>query len=88
MKHPTPDADTVRAAVALAVRAPSVHNSQPWRWHVDGRTAELRADLRRRLPHTDPDGRDLLVSCGCALRTRCGTAVRRGPWRTRCPTRG
>ncbi|HEY3467649.1 MAG TPA: hypothetical protein VGL47_21150 [Amycolatopsis sp.] len=67
MKHPTPDADTVRAAVALAVRAPSVHNSQPWRWHVDGRTAELRADLRRRLPHTDPDGRDLLVSCGCAL---------------------
>lgn len=62
-----PDTYTVRAAVALAVRAPSVHNSQPWQWHFDGRTVELRADPRRRLRHTDPDGRDLLISCGCAL---------------------
>ncbi|MDX3189715.1 hypothetical protein PV458_15030 [Streptomyces sp. MN03-5084-2B] len=62
-----PDAYTVRAAVALAVRAPSVHNSQPWCWQFDGRAVELRADQGRRLRHTDPDGRDLLVSCGCAL---------------------
>lgn len=62
-----PDAYTVRAAVALAVRAPSVHNSQPWQWQFSGRTVELRADPGRRLRHTDPDGRDLLVSCGCAL---------------------
>ncbi|MEU7788929.1 hypothetical protein [Amycolatopsis sp. NPDC049159] len=67
MDHTTPDAYTVRAAVALAVRAPSVHNSQPWQWHFSGRTVELRADPRRRLRHADPDGRDLLVSCGCAL---------------------
>ncbi|MBE1495717.1 nitroreductase [Amycolatopsis lexingtonensis] len=67
MDHTMPDAYTVRAAVALAVRAPSVHNSQPWQWHVGGRTVELRADPRRRLRHADPDGRDLLVSCGCAL---------------------
>ncbi|GLY38212.1 NAD(P)H nitroreductase [Amycolatopsis sp. NBRC 101858] len=67
MDHRMPDAYTVRAAVALAVRAPSVHNSQPWQWHFDGRTVELRADPRRRLRRTDPDGRDLLVSCGCAL---------------------
>lgn len=62
-----PDARTVRAAVALAVRAPSVHNSQPWLWHFSGRTVELRADPSRRLRHADPDGRDLLISCGCAL---------------------
>ncbi len=67
MDHTMPDAYTVRAAVALAVRAPSVHNSQPWQWHFDGRTVELRADPRRRLRRADPDGRDLLVSCGCAL---------------------
>ncbi|MEU5266863.1 hypothetical protein [Amycolatopsis sp. NPDC021455] len=67
MDSTTPDTHTVRAAVALAVRAPSVHNSQPWQWHWGGRTVELRADACRRLRHTDPDGRDLLVSCGCAL---------------------
>ncbi|GAB3147451.1 NAD(P)H nitroreductase [Amycolatopsis stemonae] len=67
MDHTMPDAYTVKAAVALAVRAPSVHNSQPWQWHYGGRTVELRADPRRRLRHTDPDGRDQLVSCGCAL---------------------
>ncbi|MGW5718613.1 Acg family FMN-binding oxidoreductase [Amycolatopsis sp. NPDC003865] len=67
MDHTMPDAYTVRAAVALAVRAPSVHNSQPWQWQFDGRTVELRADPRRRLRHADPDGRDLLLSCGAAL---------------------
>ena len=29
-----PDAVTIRSAMALATRAPSVHNSQPWRWRV------------------------------------------------------
>lgn len=67
MDHTMPDAYTVRAAVALAVRAPSVHNSQPWQWHFSGRTLELRADRRRRLRNADPDSRDLLISCGCAL---------------------
>ncbi|MFG1643545.1 Acg family FMN-binding oxidoreductase [Amycolatopsis sp. NPDC049252] len=62
-----PDAYTVRAAIALAVRAPSVHNTQPWDWRFSGRTVELRADPGRHLRHADPDGRDLLVSCGCVL---------------------
>jgi nitroreductase len=61
------DMDTLRAALALAVRAPSVHNSQPWRWRVGDRTVHLYADRERRLPATDPDGRDLLLSCGAAL---------------------
>jgi len=67
MDHNLPDAHTVRAAIALAVRAPSVHNSQPWAWRFTGRTVELRADPHRQLRNADPDGRDLLVSCGCAL---------------------
>ncbi|MFD6073359.1 MULTISPECIES: Acg family FMN-binding oxidoreductase [Amycolatopsis] len=62
-----PDAYTVRAAVALAVRAPSVHNSQPWDWRFSGRMIELRADTGRRLRQADPEGRDLLISCGCVL---------------------
>ncbi|SUD49371.1 Putative NAD(P)H nitroreductase RV3131/MT3217 [Nocardia otitidiscaviarum] len=62
-----PDHATMRAALTLALRAPSVHNSQPWLWRIGDRTLHLYADHSRQLPYTDPDGRDLLVSCGAAL---------------------
>jgi nitroreductase len=58
---------TIRAAVELGSHAPSVHNSQPWRWRLEGRSLLLQADLRRWLPATDADGRDLVVSCGAVL---------------------
>ncbi|MGE0296743.1 Acg family FMN-binding oxidoreductase [Pseudonocardia sp.] len=62
---------SVRAMVAESVedalRAPSVHNTQPWRWRLRGGTVELHADWTRHLTATDPDRRDLLVSCGAAL---------------------
>lgn len=67
MDRGLPDDGTIRAALALAVRAPSVHNSQPWRWRIGDRTLHLYADRDRQLPGTDPDGRDLLLSCGTAL---------------------
>ena len=56
-------------AVEYALRAPSVHNAQPWRWRIDTAdgVVELYADRGRRLSATDPDGRDLLISCGAAL---------------------
>jgi nitroreductase len=62
-----PDAETVRAALALAIRAPSVHNSQPWLWRVGPHSLHLYADPERHLPNTDPDRRDLIVSCGATL---------------------
>jgi nitroreductase len=62
-----PDDPVIQAALELAVRAPSVHNSQPWRFRVGTRDIRLHADPRRRLTATDPDGRDLLISCGAAL---------------------
>ena len=50
-----------------ACRAPSVHNTQPWQWRVSGAEVRLHTDDRRRLDVLDPDGRDLVISCGAAL---------------------
>jgi nitroreductase len=54
-------------AVEHALRAPSVHNTQPWRWRITDGAVELHADRGRHLVATDPLGRDLLLSCGAAL---------------------
>ncbi|OXM45428.1 Acg family FMN-binding oxidoreductase [Amycolatopsis alba] len=67
MDQGLPDDFTVESAVALAVRAPSVHNSQPWQWRTGDRTIHLYADRTRQLGGADPDGRDLMLSCGAAL---------------------
>lgn len=58
---------TLLAALSLAGKAPSVHNSQPWRWQLGDNSVHLYIDARRWLPATDPHGRDLLLSCGTAL---------------------
>ena len=54
-------------AVEHALRAPSVHNTQPWRWRITADTVELHADRNRHLAATDPGRRDLVLSCGAAL---------------------
>jgi hypothetical protein len=59
--------DTIAALVARAARAPSVHNTQPWRFLASRGWLELRADHERNLPKTDPAGREMLISCGAAL---------------------
>jgi hypothetical protein len=62
-----PDRQTLHTVLSLASRAPSIHNSQPWRWRVGTQSLHLYADPDRHLPNTDPDSRDLLLSCGAAL---------------------
>ena len=57
----------IAAVVAAASRAPSIHNTQPWRWTFDGQVLELRADRTRQLHVADRDGHSLLVSCGAAV---------------------
>jgi nitroreductase len=61
------DRRSVIRALELAVHAPSVHNSQPWRFVLGPRSVHLYADLARWLPATDTDGRDLVLSCGIVL---------------------
>ena len=67
MTEPTPDLAVIMDAVALACRAPSLHNSQPWRWVAEGSTLRLYADLTRVMIAADPEGRQLYLSCGAAL---------------------
>jgi hypothetical protein len=52
--------------IATAARAPSVHNTQPWRFRASHDAIELYADQRRKL-RVDPVGREMLISCGAAL---------------------
>jgi nitroreductase len=59
-------ADQVDYLIATAARAPSVHNTQPWRFKVSRYKIELYADLRRKL-RVDPLGREMLISCGAAV---------------------
>jgi nitroreductase len=68
--------------VEYAIRAPSVHNTQPWQWRIlDEDTLELIADRSRQLRVADPDGRDLMISCGAALHhaTEAATALGLAP---------
>lgn len=77
-----PDTETIRSALMLAVRAPSVHNSQPWQWRVGDRSVHLYANPELRLPHTDPDARDFMLSCGAAL-NHCQLAFAALGWQSK-----
>lgn len=59
-------AEILRYLLRYAILAPSSHNSQPWRFRIDGACVELRADPARRLAVADPQGRELVISCGAA----------------------
>jgi len=51
----------------LATRAPSIHNTQPWELFASATGVDVRADRSRSLGVVDPQGRQLLMSCGSVL---------------------
>src|SRR5690606_41301226 len=55
------------ACLAAAVLAPSVHNTQPWRFEVQPTAVEVYADYSRQLTVADPTGRALILSVGAAV---------------------
>jgi nitroreductase len=59
--------EALSEAAAAAGAAPSIHNTQPWRWRVHPDGLDLYAERDRQLVATDPDGRMLTISCGAGL---------------------
>jgi hypothetical protein len=64
---PVTDNDVLLTAVKAATFAPSVHNSQPWRFELHGDSLDIFADTERWLRAIDPIGRELSISCGAAI---------------------
>jgi nitroreductase len=60
-------AQEVKTVVQAASLAPSLHNSQPWRFRLLPDRIEVHMDLGRRLPGADPEDRELRRACGAAL---------------------
>lgn len=58
------DDATIERIVVAGICAPSLHNTQPWLVEVAGPRITVRADPTRLLPHADPRGREMLISCG------------------------
>ena len=67
MTRTTANTDLIAHAIRLACRAPSLHNSQPWRWVVGEVAVDLFADYRRVVRSADRSGREAIISCGAAL---------------------
>lgn len=79
MRDSAVDSEIIKAAVQLACRAPSLHNSQPWRWVLEGRELQLFVDTNRIPAAADKSGRESLISCGAAL-DHCRVAMAASGW--------
>ena len=64
-----PPSAVIAELLRTAALAPSMHNTQPWRFGFirASQTIELYADPSRMLAHSDPTGRAVHIACGAAL---------------------
>ncbi|MBB4765028.1 Acg family FMN-binding oxidoreductase [Amorphoplanes digitatis] len=61
------EARALSNAATTAGHAPSIHNTQPWRWRLTDNQLDLYLDHSRGLEVTDPESRLAILSCGAAL---------------------
>lgn len=61
--------------LAYAAKAPSGHNTQPWKFRAAGKTIEVLPDFGRALPVVDGNHRELYISLGCAVENLCIAAT-------------
>lgn len=74
------ETEVINQAVRLACRAPSLHNSQPWRWQYRQGRLQLFLDAGR-VMNSDQSGRQALISCG-ALLDHFQVAIAAAGWQT------
>ena len=66
-------------ALAYAILAPNPHNRQPWLFELRGdHQIDVRVDLDKRLPETDPFDRQITIGFGCMLELLSMAAAERG----------
>lgn len=53
--------------VECAIKAPSGHNTQPWKFENIDTGIIIHPDFKRALPVVDPENYELYISLGCAL---------------------
>ena len=81
--HPTPPSLVSpllvqQELVRCATLAPSSHNTQCWKFHIEENGVRLMPDFLRRCPAVDPDDHHLFVSLGCALENMAQAALANG----------
>jgi hypothetical protein len=59
--------DDLNRAAAAGIRAPSLHNTQPWRFRLRDGAVEVLTDSGRRLPIADRTGWAVRLACGAAV---------------------
>jgi (2Fe-2S) ferredoxin len=57
--------------VTYATKAPSGHNTQPWKFELLAHSINIIPDLSKALPAVDGSNRELFISLGCALENLC-----------------
>jgi hypothetical protein len=64
--------------VECAVKAPSGHNTQPWKFENAANEIIIHPDFKRALPVVDADNYELYISLGCALENMLIAAKQKG----------
>lgn len=70
--------EKLRFLIQYAILSPSVRNSQPWMFKVEKGTVSLFLDRSHAKRTSDPDVRELTISCGAALKHLCIAARKFG----------
>lgn len=78
LRAPLAEHADIRDLIRYATLAANSHNTQPWRFGVDGDAISLFADETRRTPVVDPDDHHLFVSLGCAAENLAIAAKAKG----------
>lgn len=64
--------------IAAAIKAPSGHNTQPWKFKIENNYIDVLPDLSATLNVVDGDRRELYISLGTAVENLCIAATHEG----------